>query len=154
MDNAGHDGELFVIVSAIVGVHSKMIVWYDQASRKQTISQKARVTFQKRLRPYLKNATNCPCVAVPPIHLIASLSSQILSHQKHERKSSRCYQYSQIADHQNLLLRDLSLLLTVQVCVELWPHMHNRFLEISHRISLCKFVLCLSTHPPCFAAVA
>ena len=51
MDNEGHDGDLFGIASAVASIHNKTIVSYDQV---QTISQKARGTFQKRLCPDLE----------------------------------------------------------------------------------------------------
>ena len=37
--------------------------------------------------------------------------------------------------------------------LEYWPFVYDCSFEIIHCLSLCKFVLCLLTHPSCFAAV-
>ena len=106
MNSAGPDEELFGIASAVVSIQKLIIVWYVEFSGKQTISQKARATFQKSLCLDLENTTivSLHCRLSLPVVCGSGIWLENL------RSLTTCLRP---------LIRDLSSFLTEQVCVVL-----------------------------------
>ena len=118
MDNAGHDGEPFVIASAIVGVHNKMIIMCD------TIKLAENRLFLKKQELLFKNTsvhTSKMLRIVPVLLFLPSIC--LLAYQA--RSSLTRNMRESLAD-----VISIHKLLTIRFCS----------LEISHCFLLCKFV--------------